>query len=339
MPSARRVSWAKFRVSAVCLVAILILGTLVYLLTGGTLLEAKATLYLYVRDATGIGQDSPVRVDGIGIGKVKTVQLTGTHDPNRVVRIVMTVEKDRLVSISSDSYAQLSADTLIGDKFVDISSGKAPSHIEANGEITFKDQVDLMKSLDLSEFEKQLRQMDAVLTDIEQGKSRVGQFILGDDMYVNLIKYFNELEKTVRESTDRTNSIGQALYSDAMYKQISDPIVALDKSLAQIQSGQGSAGQLFRDTAQYQQLRTMADDLRKTIAGWRAQEFVTSDAAYVGWNRSLTSLIQTVDRMNADPMFATSQAYDSLNGFARELRDTMKDFRGNPQKYLRLKVF
>jgi hypothetical protein len=73
----------------------------------------------------------------------------------------------------------------------------------------------------------------------------------------------------------------------------------------------------------------MAEDLRKTIAGWRAQELVASDAAYVEWNRSLASLIQTVERMSADPMFATSQTYDNVNGLVKELRDTMKDFRGN----------
>src|SRR5664279_2263790 len=49
MPSARRVNWAKFRVSAVCLVAILILVTLIYLLTGGSLLQPKATVHIHGR--------------------------------------------------------------------------------------------------------------------------------------------------------------------------------------------------------------------------------------------------------------------------------------------------
>ena len=47
MPSARRVNWARFRVSMVCLVASLILLTLFYLLTGGTLFQPKATLFMY----------------------------------------------------------------------------------------------------------------------------------------------------------------------------------------------------------------------------------------------------------------------------------------------------
>ena len=89
-------NWAKFRASAVILAALLILGTLVYLLTGGTFLEAKAQIYLYLPDATGIAAGSPVRVDGISVGKVRLVELSGSNEPNRVVKVTMTVDRDRL---------------------------------------------------------------------------------------------------------------------------------------------------------------------------------------------------------------------------------------------------
>ena len=84
MPSRRRVTWAKFRVAAVCVVAAVIVGTLVYVLTGGTLLQKKATVYLYIPDATGLTSDSPVRVDGIAVGKVASVDLSGSNKPDRV---------------------------------------------------------------------------------------------------------------------------------------------------------------------------------------------------------------------------------------------------------------
>jgi len=62
MPSAKLVNWAKFRVLAVAVAAMLILGTISYLLTGGSVLEPKITLYLYMDDATGLAPGSPVRV-------------------------------------------------------------------------------------------------------------------------------------------------------------------------------------------------------------------------------------------------------------------------------------
>src|SRR5215471_9403263 len=130
MPSVERVQWAKFRVGALSVAALLILGTLLYLLTGGTLLEPKATIYLYMPDAMSLAAGAPVRVDGIGVGKVESVVLSGDTQPNRVVKVAMIVDRARLASIPDDSTAQASADNLVGDKFVDIAGGKSPTRIK-----------------------------------------------------------------------------------------------------------------------------------------------------------------------------------------------------------------
>src|SRR5580658_3750054 len=103
MPSARRVSWAKFRVTCVCLVGLSILLVLMYQLTGGTLLEQKAALYLYIPNATGLSINSPVRVDGINAGLVKKIEFTGSNEPLRIIRITMTMERGKLDAISTDS--------------------------------------------------------------------------------------------------------------------------------------------------------------------------------------------------------------------------------------------
>src|SRR5450755_1077250 len=106
MPSARQVNWAKFRASAVIMAGLLILGTLSFLLTGGTLLEPKAQIYLYLPDATGVAPGSPVRVDGIGVGKVSLVELSGSNEPNRVVKVTMTIGRDRLPAFTLDATAE-----------------------------------------------------------------------------------------------------------------------------------------------------------------------------------------------------------------------------------------
>jgi len=43
--------------------------------------------------------------------------------------------------------------------------------------------------------------------------------------------------------------------------------------------------------------------------------------------------------MNADPLLNSTALYESLVGSTGEARETIKDFRENPRKYLRLKVF
>ena len=338
MPSRERVSWAKFRVLVVSLVALAILSTLLYLLTGGTLLERKATLYLYIPDATGLAHGSPVRVDGIGVGTVDTISLSGLNQPKRVVKVSLKVEGALLASIPVDSHAELSSETLIGDQFVDITSGTARNSIRPNTELTYKESG-MMKSLDLRQFEQKLRQVDAMLTDIEQGRSRVGKFILGEEVYDSLKKRVGQMYQDIRTATSQNTAVGQALYTDHLYRQISQPLIELDQTLARFQSGQGSLGQLLTDSAQYERVRAGAQDFTRAVDDFHASELVRSDASYRQWNQSLESLVLAVDSLNANPLFSTSQIFDNLNGYSRELRDSLRDFRSDPKKFLRLKLF
>ena len=339
MPSAQRVTWAKFRVSAVCLVALTILGTIAYLLTGGTLLESTTTLYLYLSDATGLGSGSPVRVNGISVGKVQSVVLSGSTNPDRVVKITMIVERERLQNITSDSTAQIASETMIGDKFVAISSGSSAGHIQPNGEIPLKSSSELLKTLDIGQFQKQVDALDAVIGDIEQGKSLVGEFVTGDEIYRSLLNRIGEIERAVKAVAYTNSAMGRELYSDELYRQIHDPIAKLDQSLAQMQAGRGGMGQFLRNPAQYEQLRSSLGNLRSSIADLKKQPFMNSEELYTGWNRQVASLIRNVDEFNATPMMVTSVVYDNLNGAARQMQQTLKEFRENPRKFLRLKVF
>ncbi len=339
MPSARRVSWAKFRVTVVSCVAVLILSTLVYLLTGSTLFHEQAHIYIYMPDATGISPDSPVEVNGITVGQVEAVGLSGSNDPNRVVKVTLDVLRERLDSVSEDSHAEVASDSLVGDKLIEIISGKSSAALRPGAEMRFQPPTDLMRGIDITQFETELRSVDAMLTDIEQGKSSLGQFILRDQMYNDVLKRVGEIERAIRAAVVTTSTIGEALYTDRLYDKIRDPIVQVDQSLARIQSGQDALGHFVRDSAQYDSLRREIADLRKSIADLREGQFLSSDQMYTDWNRNLAKLIETVDEMNANPMFNTTDTYDSLNGAVKEMQDTLKTFRVDPRKYLRMKVF
>jgi len=335
----RQVSWARFRVTVVTLVSLLILGTLMCLLSGGGLFTNKVVIYLYVPDATGVEPGAPVRVDGIDVGRVAAVGLSGSKQLDRVIRVSLKVDSVQLPSIHTDSTAQISADTLIGDKFVDIASGSGVAPIRPGQELRLKEQADLMRTLDLAQFNEQLRQIDAVLSDIESGKNPVGQLVLSADLYNDLRDRLTGLEKGLRRAVDVSGTLGQVIYGRDVYQRIAEPLEALDHSIELIQEGQGTAGHLLRDDAEYRNLESQMADLRKGIAEVRSGPLFASGAQYTGWNRKLGQWIATVDDVNSNPAFATSVAYDNMRGMAEELRDTLRDFRQNPQKYLRLKVF
>lgn len=325
--------------STVSVVAVLILSTLAYLLTGGTLFEPKSTLYLYLPDATGVLPGLPVRVNGIGVGKVARVELSGSKDPNRTVKVTMTIERDRLPTIAPDSTAQVASDTMIGDKYVAITAGKHPDHVKPNDVITYKGAEELLKTQDIKQFKTRVDAIGAVIQDIDQGKGLVGQFVKGDQIYKKLLERIDEVERGVKTVANTKSAVGRELYTDRLFQQIHTPLAALDNRLAQWQAGHDSPGRWLRDPAQYQEFRDRVGKLRTTVADLRKQPMMTTEQTYVDWNRQVQALIQRVDDYNADPAMLTSEVYDNLNGAVKEFQSQTKEFRENPKKFLRLKVF
>jgi phospholipid/cholesterol/gamma-HCH transport system substrate-binding protein len=339
MPSAQQVNWAKFRASAVILAGLLILGTLAFLLTGGTLLEPKVQIYLYLPDATGVAPGSPVRVDGIGVGKVSLVELSGSSEPNRVVKITMIIERDRLASITDDATADTTSDTIIGDKFIDVTSGKGAKHLVGGGELQYKGSGNLMQRLDIAQFQQQMHLIEVTLDEIEQGTSPLGAFIKGDAIYNEVRDKITQLQRGIHVAADTTTAVGQALYTDALYRKFTEPLRQLDESLARLQSGQGTGGALLRDTQQYEQALAQVADLRRSIGSLRGAEMMTSDGAYNDWTRQVGAIGRQVDEFSAGGMLTTSAVYDNLEGMAKELQAQGKEFKENPRKFLRMKLF
>jgi phospholipid/cholesterol/gamma-HCH transport system substrate-binding protein len=339
MPSVARVRWAKFRVATVAAAAVIIMATLVYLLTGGTLLQQKITVHMYISDSIGLASGSPVRVDGIAVGKVQSVELSGFTDPGRIVKVTMRLERETLVKIPADSFAQLSSETLIGDQFVDITSGTSAETLRPGALLTYREPADMMKTLDIQQFQARLKIVDAMLTDIENGRSRVGQLVQGEQMYRDLRRRIFDIQTGFQNASNSTTAVGQMIHTDTLYRKIREPIAALDQSLATLQSGQGTGGQLLRDSSSWEGMRAGIADLRSSITNVRRQAFLNSDTMYGEWNRALENMMQRVDEFNVSPMMSRADTYESLTGMAREMAVTLKDFRENPKKYLRLKVF
>jgi phospholipid/cholesterol/gamma-HCH transport system substrate-binding protein len=110
MPAATKVRWAQLRVGVMAFAAMIILAALVWLLTSRKPIWQKyVTLYTYVKDSAGLASGAPVRLNGILVGTVDRVELSGQRDPNRIVRITLKVEQNHLKDIPVDSVADISS--------------------------------------------------------------------------------------------------------------------------------------------------------------------------------------------------------------------------------------
>src|SRR6202030_212143 len=128
--------WAQLRVGIMSLAALIILSVLIFLMAGSSgLFKSKTRLYTYMADSSALAASSPVRLNGILIGKVSSVELSGQADPHRVVRMTLEIDNDFLPSIPTDSKALIAAENLLGTKFINIKKGEARSTVKADQEI------------------------------------------------------------------------------------------------------------------------------------------------------------------------------------------------------------
>jgi phospholipid/cholesterol/gamma-HCH transport system substrate-binding protein len=354
MPSARKVKWAQLRVGVMALAAMLLLAVLIYLLTGNkNLFATKATLYTYMDDSAALAVGAPVRLNGIIKGNVSAVELSGQNVPGRIVRVNLSVDAAALKNIPVDSEATISAENVLGTKYINIKKGTKAQTIRDGGEV---------RSADVSEFEDVVRsgydvmvtarallkRIDGVVDAMEGGKGTIGKLLVDDQLYKNLNATVAETQKVAAAISSGQGTVGRLLYDDALYTDIRTEVRRLDEILTSVQQGRGTAGRLINDPGLY-------DDARKTMAELRrlsedlnagkgtAGKFLKDEGLHHQIQSTVAKLENTLDKINAGQgtlgqLLVNPSLYESLNGTSLEMQGLMKDFRANPKKFLRIKL-
>src|ERR1700722_18906125 len=136
MASQARVHWAQLRTGVVAASGMVLLGVLIFLLTGqSNFFGGDFHLLHYMEDSAGMVANDPVRVNGILVGYIGSIKLSGSRDPKRTVEITMVIQNKFLDQIPEDSKAAISAANLLGSKYINITKGTHPKQVEDGGEV------------------------------------------------------------------------------------------------------------------------------------------------------------------------------------------------------------
>src|SRR5437868_4970857 len=172
--------WAQLRVGIMALTALIILSVLIFLMAGSSgLFKSKTRLYTYLSDSSALAASSPVRLNGILIGKVSAVNLSGQADPRRVVRVTLEIDNDILPSIPKDSKALIAAENLLGTKFINIKKGTATEAVKADSEISSGETPELddlfaQGATTIAALNITLKRVDGIVASIESGQGSIG---------------------------------------------------------------------------------------------------------------------------------------------------------------------
>jgi len=334
--------------------ALTLLTILVFLLTGERkFFTDNAIIYTYLDDSAALTPGAPVRLNGILIGSIRKVELSGEKKENRVIRITMEVDKEMLRSIPSDSVAAIASENVLGSKYINIKRGKGLTPVEPGGEVGSLDTREFEEVVasgyaTLAALQSILKRVDTIVAQIEVGRGSLGKLLTDDELYNNLTGTVVEARKVTASLNSGEGTISKLLYDPTLYNELRSSIARIDHMIEDAENGQGTIGKFLRDPAVYDEARQTVSELHKLVADLNAGQgtagkLLKSDELHQQIASVLSRLDTMLGKLNSGEgtlgqLLVNPQMYESLNGASRELEGLMKDFRANPKKFLRIKL-
>lgn len=353
MPQTKKLAWSQLRVGMMAIAAIAILVVLVFLVTGRRGLFTKTgVIRTYVDDSSLLKVGSPVRLNGIDIGNVRSVGLSG-QSGTRTIEVRMDIRREYLGRIPSDSMASINPEGVFGDKYINVTRGRSPAPVQEGGEI---------RSLDTKEFQEIVNQsydvlaslrgitgrVDKLMAQVEAGHGTIGKLLYDDTLYKRMDATVAQAQDVVGLVASGKGTIGKLLADDQLYYQASNTMQRVDTMVADVQAGKGTFGMLLNDPALYQNATRLVDQANKVVDNVDAGQgtvgkLLKDDELYRKAGRSIDRLDETIDRANSGQgtigqLLVNRALYDNMTAVSAETRQLIKEIRANPRKYLRIKL-
>ena len=214
-----------------------------------TFLRHEFDLSTLIDDSAGIGPSSPVMLNGIDVGHVVRVVLSGSPDPEKTVRITMRFPRRLLSEIPQDSTAAITSSNVLGDKYIDISRGRSPMHVEPGAEILSSPTQDIGTALSranapLNQVNDILAHIDKILAYVDTQQGTLGKLLNNPSFQKHLSTLSGDQTQMIK---DFNNGRGVLVRFHEISAEAQKPMARLNTIETDFRQGNGSAGKFFSD--------------------------------------------------------------------------------------------
>ena len=355
MATTSKSKWAQLKVGLMAMVALLLLAFLIILMSGVNPLFRRTTdVYTYLPDSVAMTEGAtPVRLNGILIGKLKKVEFSGSSDPNRIVKLTLSIYDDSLPLVPIDSSAKLAQQNLLGSRYVNIKKGRSSQTIQAGSEIPSTDTAEIedlfqQGSSTLAALQKIMERVNGILDDVQGGKGTIGALLVDKTLYNRAVEIVGDVKNLTAAMNAPDSTLGRLIHEDTLYQDVRGTVSKVDTLLDGLNSGQGTAGKLLRDDALYNELHATMTDVRTTIAkinqgDGTVSKLLNSSELHDQLIVSMGKLNGVLDKVNNGDgtigrLMNDPSLFEGFDGTTRELQGLLKDFRANPKKFLTIQL-
>jgi phospholipid/cholesterol/gamma-HCH transport system substrate-binding protein len=305
------------RVGLLVLVAVAVLAFGVFLIGDqNNLFSRKNRYYIDFQSAGGLKQGNPVQLNGVDVGAVDRVILP-TDPARKLIRVWITVDRAFAGRVRTDSRARIKTLGLLGDKFVEITSGspgfpivpsdgKVQAAPATNVDAILSSGEDVMDNVVTIS-----HQLTNILARMERGEGLLGQLTSNTPdslrMRRSLVGTFESFERIASTVENGDGPLPRLLNDRELADRLARAVVSLEAVTASVQNGPGLLPGLLNDPATRQSFDTtlatlnqVARDLQAFTADLESSEALlprlVKDEQY---GREITEEVrQFVERLN-----------------------------------------
>jgi len=356
LPSQKQVKWSELRVGLTVIFASLVLGLLLFLMSGtGGLFSKRITLVSYFDNAEGLRVGAPVRLSGVDIGNVSKILIVRDRDKQLTpVEIVMKVSTKYSFDLRRDTRTSLETAGVLGETFMDMDSSQAVGPVAQDGDMLptrvhpdFNEVVRSSQST-LQNMDALLKRADRILAFAESGKGSLGKLIYDPTLYDRFSATVAELKTVVDEIAKGQGSLGQLINSNDAYTKFLATLDKMNGVVDDLQQGKGTAGKFLKDPTLYNNANDTVANLKKVSEDLNAGKgtagrFLKDEELAKKIDTTMTKLAALTSELEAGQgtagkLFRDETLYNNANQMLEETRNLVKAIRENPKKYLSIKL-
>ncbi len=246
------------------------------------LFSGVTTVKILSRDVQGLAENNFVSVSGKKIGTVSKMNFVTNNDSLFVVA-ELRLKNEFAPLVTKDSKASIKSLGILGDKYVDIITGKGPSVKE--GEFLSLSTEEGLANL-TSNANKAFAKINVLLDQLNSGKGMAGRLISDEKMGADLAETINSLKATTAELSTLS---AKASHGNGLL-----PKLLNDKEMAK--NTDETLRHLNLAASKTEALMTKLNSDKGTI-----NELSSNPALYNNLSRSLSSLDSLITDLKAHP--------------------------------------
>ncbi len=256
MASRGEVKRSQWKVGALILVLLAAVAALVILVTGnsGVIFASGLEVRVYFKNANGLKVGSPVNLDGVTIGNVRTIRIVEKHRETPV-EVIMSIRQKYRRDLLTDSRANISTIGVLGTTEIDIDNLQASGKPIGNHGVLLTGGAPNLENA-LSAFQDTTQKVgttlsegNVLLSNLSSKQGSMGKLINDPELRDRAASAVNELTSIPVKASEGQGTVGKLMTDPSLMNHLKDMQAKFADISKAMESGQGTAGKILNDPA------------------------------------------------------------------------------------------